>query len=208
MDERVSLRAHFERYPASIKGAFVLRAADGVPHQVEFTSGRCIELSGGEGRDLGLRDAVVDAAPNLDLFVPFEFPSVELASGWYRLECDVVIDGTPSSVQPGSAFVVAWPRGTTRRGRVDVDAPVDAGTQKVQLLTLDLAADSLRLSYGAPEPVSVRLSADGRPLAMIEEEHDAEVGRGSVVAYPAMRDEGSVTVRLRGAHDTVEIPLP
>jgi hypothetical protein len=208
VDERVSFRAHFERYPASVKGAFVLRAADGVPHQVVFTSSRCDELSGAEGRELGLRDVFVDAAPNLDLFVPFEFPSIELASGWYRLECEVLIDGTPESVRPGAPFVVPWPRGSTRRGRIDIDAPVDAGTQKVQLVALELAADSVRLTYEAPEPVTVRPSTEGRALAVIEQEHDAETGRGLVVAYPVMRDEGSLTVRLHGAHEPFEIPLP
>jgi hypothetical protein len=208
MDERVSFRAHFERYPVSIKGAFVLRAADGIPHQVLFTRARCVELSGGEGRDLGLRDVVVDAAPNLDLFVPFEFPSVELTSGWYRLECDVLIDGTPSSERPGAPFVVSWPRGATRRGRVEVDVPVDAGTQKVRLVSLELGADSSRLTYEAPEPVSGRLLAGGRPLAVIEAEHDQQTGRGHLVSYPVMREEASVALQLRGAHEPIEIRLP
>lgn len=208
MDDRVSFRAHFERYPVTVKGAFVLRAADGDPHQVVFRSGECVELSGAEGRSLGLEDVVVDVAPNLDLFVPFEFPSTELASGWYRLECRALVDGTPSGDFLGERFVVGWPRAAVRRGRVDVGRPIDTGAAKAVVLDVECGSDSIRLTYESPEPIALRLDADGRELTIIDDEHDAEAGRGSVVGYPALRDDRELVIRPLGSTDELRIPLP
>ena len=33
-NDAVSVRAAYERFPVSVKGAFLLRGADGLPHQV------------------------------------------------------------------------------------------------------------------------------------------------------------------------------
>ena len=173
MDDRVTFRAHFDRYPVTMKGAFVLRAADGIPHQVVFEHGRCAELSGGEGRALGVGGAGGDVGPNHDLFVPFEFPSTDLVSGWYRLECEVLVDGTPSAVAPGDPFVVPWPGASVRRGHVEVGRPIDAGAAKAVVAAVDCGPDSTRVTYGSPEPVALRLAAafpdlislkPGRPL--------------------------------------------
>ena len=87
--ERVSIRASFERFPATVKGAFVLRGADRNPHQVRIDAARVREISGRGALPIGLDPVTLDVAPNLDLFVPFEFAITELAAGWYGLECDV-----------------------------------------------------------------------------------------------------------------------
>lgn len=208
MDERVTFRAHFERYPVSMKGAFVLRAADGIPHQVVFERGRCVELASGEGRPLGVDGAVVDVAPNLDLFVPFEFPSTDLASGWYRLECDVLVDGTPAEASPGEPFVVGWPRSSVRRGRVEVDRPIDTGPTKAEITAVDCGPDTTRVTYEAPQPIVLRLAADARDLAIVGQDHDPEAGTGSITAYPALRDEAELVIRSRSSQDELRIPLP
>ena len=57
----------------------------------------------------------LEVAPTRDLFVLFEFPVVELPSGWYAIECRIAIDGSPETVRPGSRFAIPWPRGATRR---------------------------------------------------------------------------------------------
>lgn len=208
MDDRVTFRAHFDRYPVTMKGAFVLRAADGIPHQVVFEHGRCAELSGGEGRALGVDGAVVDVAPNLDLFVPFEFPSTDLVSGWYRLECEVLVDGTPSAVAPGDPFVVPWPRASVRRGHVEVGRPIDAGAAKAVVAAVDCGPDSTRVTYGSPEPVALRLAADDRELSTVAHEHDPEEGTGTLTAYPAFRDERQLVIGARGSTDELRVPLP
>lgn len=208
MDERVTFRAHFERYPVSMKGAFVLRAADGIPHQVVFERGRCVELASGLGRPLGVEGAVVDVAPNLDLFVPFEFPSTDLASGWYRLECEVLVDGTPSETSAGEPFVVAWPRASVRRGRVEVGRPIDAGSTKAEITAIECGPDTTRVTYEASQPIALRMAADGRDLAIVTQDHDVEAGSGSITAYPALRDEGELVIRPRGSEDELRVPLP
>jgi hypothetical protein len=206
--DRVAFRAHFERYPASIKGAFVLRAADGDPHQVAFRDARVAEMAGADPHPLGLDQLVLDVAPNLDLFVPFEFPATELPPGWYRLECDVLVDGTPETVRPGPRFAVAWPRATTRRGTVGIGKAVAVGGGKVRLGQLECVGDSVRLTYESPEPASLRLSADGHALAALEHEHDPETGQGRVTTYPVMRSQERLTVEIKGAAAAVEVRLP
>jgi hypothetical protein len=206
-DERVSFRAHFDRYPVSVKGAFVLRAADGVPHQVAFREARCLELAGGGAVHAGLRDVIQDVAPNKDLFVPFEVPSADLPPGWYQFECDVTIDGTPSVVRAGERFCVAWPRAATRRGAIAVGVAVAAGGGKVRVAQVDCAADSARLTYEASEPHSVRLGVDGHPLAVLDHEHDAETGQGRLIAYPLLRSHEVLTIDVRGADSVIEVPL-
>jgi hypothetical protein len=195
---KVWIRAHYERFPATVKGAFVLRGADRDPHQVVIRHAKIVEASGAGERPIDLPPAVIDVAPKLDFFVPFEFPITELGAGWYGLECAVEIDGSPSVERPGKRFSVAWPRATTRRGSVPVErAMAPPSGPKVQLEQLDLYADSARLQFWAEEPVDVRLFADAEGLTALEEEFDAETGKGRLTVYPVLRSQGSVRVEVR-----------
>ena len=80
MDGRVSIRAHFERFPATLKGAFVLRGDDADPHQVRIEAARVAELARGAGQPMGVETVTLDVAPHLDLFVPFEVPLLDLGT--------------------------------------------------------------------------------------------------------------------------------
>jgi hypothetical protein len=207
-EDLVAFRAHFERFPASVKGAFVLRAADGDPHQVRIEAARVREVVGSTGREIGVEPVTLDVAPNLDTFVPFEFPLTELTAGWYVLECGVAIDGTPATVRPGARFPVPWPRATVRRGAVVVKKTTQVqGGPKVRVEQLEGAGDSVTLRYVAPESVDVRLSADGARLPVLESAFDPDAGTGTVLAYPLLRSQGSVTIEIRGA-PPLEVPLP
>ena len=66
-----------------------MRGADGNPHQVRLDDARAVELAGRGPVSMGMPAATLEVAPNRDLFVPFEFPVVELTSGWYAIELDV-----------------------------------------------------------------------------------------------------------------------
>src|SRR5437016_4429997 len=68
---QISIRAHFERFPATIKGAFVVGCADRDPHQVVMKGARVVEVGIGEGRSIGLQPVTLQAAPKSDLFVRF-----------------------------------------------------------------------------------------------------------------------------------------
>jgi hypothetical protein len=211
MDERVSIRAHFERFPATIKGAFVLRGADRDPHQVRIDAARVREVSGRGGLPIDMDVVTLDVAPKLDLFVPFEFAITELKAGWYGLECEVVIDGTLVNVRPPKRFAVPWPRGSIRRGNVRVDrtVQVDEGP-KVRVEQVECGGDSIRVSYSVVpvEPVVIRLSGDGTPVPILETELNEEDGRGRVTAYPLMRTQSQLEIYVKGAPAPLDVRLP
>jgi hypothetical protein len=195
---KVWIRASYERFPATIKGAFVFRGADRDPHQVVIREARVLEAAGGGDRTIDLPPAVIDVAPRLDFFVPFEFPITDLSAGWYGLECHVDIDGKPVVERPGKRFSVAWPRATTRRGSVPIArALAPEGGPKVQLDQLDMVADSARLQFWAEEPVDLRVLADGEILTLLEEEFDPETGKGRITVYPVMRAHAGIHVEVR-----------
>jgi hypothetical protein len=201
--ERVSFRAAYERFPASVKGAFVLRGADGMPHQVRIERARAAECAGRDEHGIGVEPSVLEVAPTLDLFVPFELPTVDLGAGWYQLECEVVIDGTPAVVRPGNRFAIPWSRSAVRRGTVQIGKKVG----EVTLEQLDCAGDSIRLSYAAAREPHLKLTVDGVPHQVLEVDHDEGSGRGQIVAYPTLRGQERLSIDARGAA-TVEIALP
>ncbi|GIU97088.1 MAG: hypothetical protein KatS3mg013_0891 [Actinomycetota bacterium] len=202
-DERVAIRAHVERFPLSLKGAFVLRGADGDPHQVRFESATLLDLGSREARPIDLGPLVVDVAPTLDLFVPFEIPIAELEPGWYRVECVAVVDGGRPSAYAAERFAMPWPRTAVRRGSVAIDRAVG----RVRLTTIECAADHLRIGYEAASAPSVRLAVDREPHPILEVGHDPEAGSGWIVAYPVLRRHGRISVELRG-HRPVVVELP
>jgi hypothetical protein len=207
-DERVSIRAHYERFPATIKGALVLRVADRDPHQVQILSATIAELAGRDHHPIGVGSMTLDVAPKLDLFVPFEFPVTELGPGWYGFTCEVTIDGDAAVVRPGDPFPVAWPRATVRRGAVTVAKTVDAGGEKVRLEQVDCSGDSIKVIYVADRAAPLKLTADGAPVAVIDEEFDEEAGRGRVTAYPLLKTQSSLAIQVRGAASAIEVKLP
>jgi hypothetical protein len=211
MNERVSIQAHFERFPATVKGAFVLKAADRDPHQVRIDAARVREMSGLGAFPIGLEPVTLDVAPNLDLFVPFEFAITELASGWYDLECDVAIDGDRENVRPPKRFAVPWPRATVRRGSLKVDktARVEGGP-KVHVEQVECGGETIRVAYSVSpaEEVTIRLAADDDPLTILESEFDQETGSGRVTAYPVMRTQSRLTIDVHGLPAPIELRLP
>lgn len=208
MDGRVSIRAHFERFPATIKGAFVLRGDDADPHQVRIDAARVAELAGRAGQPMGVEAVTLDVAPHLDLFVPFEVPLLDLAPGWYRLELDVTVDGDAGVVHPGDRFVVAWPRGSMRRGSASVGRAIEAGATTVTILQVDCAPDGVRVSYEAPAQLGLSIAADDVMLPLVDEGFDEETRRGTVMTYPAAKSQMRLAITARGVDRPIEIDLP
>ena len=203
MDDRVAIRAKFERFPAAIKGAFLLRGADGLPHQVGLAQVRAAELAGGESRPVGVESVVLDVSPTQETFVPFEISTIDMPSGWYRLECDVVVDGEARSIRPGDRFSMPWPRAAVRRGTVTIGSKVAA----VSIETLECMGDSIRIAFAADTLPRISVDVDGRPHAVLEVEFDDAAGRGRVIAYPVLRADQRLSIDL-GAGTTVEVSLP
>ena len=158
-----------------------------------------------------MEPVTLDVAPNLDLFVPFEFAITELSAGWYDLECDVAIDGDRENVRPPKRFAVPWPRATVRRGNLKVDktARIEGGP-KVHVGQVDCGGDSVRVSYtvSPAEEVTIRLAADDAPLLILESEFDQETGSGRVTAYPVMRTQSRLTIDVLGVATPIELHLP
>ncbi len=203
MDDLVAIRARFERFPAAVKGAFLLRGADGLPHQVRLEGARAAELSGGVPQAVGVETAVLEVSPTQETFVPFEIATMDMPAGWYQLECDVVVDGEPTRALPGDRFAMPWPRAAVRRGTVTIGKKVSA----VALETLECLGDTTRVSFAADAKPSISLSVDGRKHPILEVGFDEEAGRGQAIAYPVLRAQQRLVVELKG-EPPIEIPLP
>jgi hypothetical protein len=211
--EPISVRARFERFPATVKGAFILRGEDADPHQVEFHRAAVVGIGLGSAHPMPMPPATLDVAPHRDVFVPFEMGVAELDPGWYTMTCDLEVDGSARTYDGGRRFAVAWPRASVRRGVVKVQRAVGVGDAKVLVEQLDCAGDSVKvhLRVDPPGPVSARLWADGGRLEVLDTEVDEATGRGKVVAYPVMREHGVLRIELhgraRGAEGSLEVPL-
>ena len=195
--EDVSVRARFERFPATVKGAFVVRGEGADPHQVAFREARVVSVAGRSGFAIPMKPALIDVPPHQDMFLPFEFSVAELEPGWYSLECDVDVDGSPRSVEGGRRFAVQWPRATVRRGSVVIGRKASLGSMTVKLEQIDCSADHCLLRYEVkpPEPVVLKLSADGERMAELESDFDDATGRGSLRVYPLLRVHGALRIQ-------------
>ena len=213
MDAPISVRARFERFPATVKGAFIFRGEDPDPHQVVLSEARVSGVGGGSS-PLPMSPVTLDVVPHRDVFVPFEFPVTELDPGWYTLVCDVEVDGTPSTYDGGNRFAVAWPRATVRRGPVKVGERVRLGDGRVHVEQVDCSGDSIRIALAVepPSEITVKLNADGRRLEVLEVEIDEDTGKGRVIAYPLLRADEVLRITLkgrgRGADGSIDVPLP
>jgi hypothetical protein len=208
MDGEISIRAHYERFPATIKGAVVLRGEGRDPRQVRIEDARVIEVSGGGSQSIAMEPVTLEVAPHLDLFVPFEVPLTDLGAGWYSLECDVVIDGVPDVVHPGDRFPVAWPRATVRRGPVPVGKSLDVSGDTVAIDQIDCAGDSIKIGFTATKAPTLKLTADGATVPVLDTQFDEATGRGKIVGYPLMRTQRALSIDASGAKRPLEVTLP
>lgn len=209
----ISLRARFERFPATVKGAFVVRGEDANPHQVSVLESRVVSVAGSVSVPLPVKPAILDCPPHQDMFLPFEFPITELEPGWYGLECDLLVDAAPRTVDGGRRFVVQWPRATVRRGTVKIGVDMALGDLRVALEQVDCATDHALLHFQVvpPAPVALRMTADGSPLVQLDLELDEETGRGALRTYPILRSHMSLHIAARGRGKTEaeeELRLP
>ena len=208
---RVSVRSHFERFPATVKGAFVVRGEDPNPHQVVIRGARAVSADGETAVGLDLAPVILDAPPHTDLFVPFELSVSDFPPGWYGLECDTDVDGVAATFAPTRHFVVPWPRGTVRRGAVKVRQTLEAGSRRVDIDSLECTGDSIVLHLVAQpaEPPPLRLAASGKQLPVVAAKVDEQTGRGTVSAYPLLRTDSELSISLAGARaEALDVRLP
>ncbi|MFN2544822.1 MAG: hypothetical protein ABR600_09690 [Actinomycetota bacterium] len=197
----VSLRARFERFPATVKGAFVVRGEDSYPHQVVFLRARVVRVPGPAGPEVPVSGVTLDVPPHRDVFVPFEFPVAELEPGWYGLEADVEIDGAPRMMPGGKRFCVPWPRGTVRSASLRVDRTVEVSGAKVSIERCQSGADglSLRFVVRPPQEVTIRLFADGSTIDLVEQEVEPSSGKGIARGYPLLKSHRALRIDVGGS---------
>ena len=229
----VQVRTRFERFPAAIKGAFVMRGADGNPHAVRVDWARVARFPSGPATPFPAEERVLDANPIRDLFVPFEAPVLDLDPGWYVIESSVQVDGARSWVFTSRPFSIPWPRGDIRRGTITLGKAVAAGDQRFGLERVELNAtwsaviwkpirrgttDAVGEASGGAERSDAAglLFADGEELEVVPED---AVGipqlRSAVerrtVSYPVRRSFRSLAVVMRLASgeesDRISVPL-
>jgi hypothetical protein len=213
----ISLRARFERFPATVKGAFVLRGEDADPHQVAVRAGRLVRLPGGPVRDLPLGAITLDAPPHQDVFVPFEASILDLEPGWYGFEVDLEVDGSPSAYPGDRRFSIPWPRGSVRTGAIRVERDVEVGEATVHVDRIQCTSDAVtvRARVAPPVPVGVALRADGQPVHVIGLVLDETTGDLTVSAYPVLRRHERLRVEFQAgrgrpasARGQLELDLP
>jgi len=216
VSEDIALRAHFERFPATVKGAFVVRTEGRDPHQVAFHEARVVRVPGPYAREIHIDRATLDVPPGRDLFVPFEFPISDLEPGWYGLEADVDVDGAPRTMPGGKRFCVPWPRSAVRAAsvRVDKSVKVEGSTVTVERCQSGTDGATVKFTVSPPQEVTVRLFAGDRRLDVVEQEMEEASGKGTVRAYPLLRSHTSLRVEVagpgkargKGADITVDLP--
>jgi hypothetical protein len=195
----ISVRTRFERFPATVKGAFVIRGEDSDPHQVVVRTGHVVRLPGSSGRPLPLTAVTVDVPPHRDVFVPFEFATSDLDPGWYAFEIELDVDGSPRRMAGDRRFAIAWPRGTVRTGTIKVERATRLGKARVVVDRLQLTADAttIRFSVRPPEPVTVRLDAGRSRVDILSVEVDEETGEASATAYPLRRSDRTLRIEFQ-----------
>jgi len=232
----VEVRTRFERFPASIKGAFVLRGADGNPHSVRLDSAGVVRIPSGPRKPIPLEDRLLDVAPSRDLFVPFEVAVSELEPSWYVIESSVQVDGGRSWRFAGRPFTVPWLRSDLRRGTIRVGRPVVVGSKRFLVDRLELGPDSASVIWradlgkrrkeavpaegGPGEQASEALIVvDGTVLELLppnvagtRSEFRLSPGERRSISYPLHRSAREVAVRVRVSareqSDPVDVRLP
>jgi hypothetical protein len=229
----IEVRTRFERFPAAIKGALVMRGADGNPHVVRVEWARVARFPSGPASPFPAEERILDANPIRDLFVPFEAPVLDLQPGWYVIESSIQVDGARSWVFASRPFSIPWPRSEIRRGTIPLGKGVAAGDQRFGLERVELNSNwsaviwkpvrGGRTGKGgpdrdepqeAPEAAGI-LVADGEELELVPDE---AVGipqlRSAVerrtVSYPVRRSSESLAVlmRLPSGEESDRVPVP
>jgi hypothetical protein len=230
----VEVQTRYERFPASLKGAFVMRGADGNPHAVQIESAQVARIPSGPGKPFVVEAGIVDVAPSRDLFVPFEAPVSEIEPGWYVVESRVKVDAGRTFIFASRPFTVPWPRNDVRRGAIAVEQTIRAGKTKVRIDRVEMGGDAAAVVWwpedrgtgpstgsGTPSPagesapdVEAILIADGRPLDVLPEQA-GRAGRGDVrsrgehrtLSYPVPRSTRSLAVAVRVASRKLSEPV-
>ena len=94
-EQPISVDVVFERFPASVRGAVVVRALDSQPHQIQLDSAEVVEAErqSRSVSQVSAEQATIDVAPHGEVLIPFDIPFAGLPPGSYCVVAEVVVDG-------------------------------------------------------------------------------------------------------------------
>lgn len=94
-DHPISVDVVFDRFPASVRGAVVVRGRDSEPHQVRLAGVDVVRPDALDRRVAAVEmdPATVDIAPHREVLIPFDIPFPGLDPGAYCIMAEVVVDG-------------------------------------------------------------------------------------------------------------------
>lgn len=205
----VSIGIVFERFPASVRGAVVVRGTDRDPHQIRLAEADVVEAHapGRAVARIAVDPVTVDVAPRGEVLIPFDVPLAGLPPGWYAVAAEVIVDGQSRVRGPedGKRFLVPWPAHEVRRGRIEVGVriPVPGASEpRVDLLEChaDRAVIRWRHAPGPPQeppPVGeLRVSAGSRRLPVLEASYEAATGSRATVVHPILKRHQQLSFEL------------
>jgi len=200
--EPIRVQTRFERYPASIKGAFVMAGADGNPHGVKIERAEVVRVPGGPAKPVPVEERAMDVAPARDLFVPFEVGVTELEPGWYRLVSAVRVDAAQVWDFQSRPFTIPWPRNDVRRGSLPVDKTITVDRVSFLVERVELGSDASVVVWRkkSPKASDAGEGAEGEAIVLAD---GAELPLVPVV--PGTR---AFEPRLPGERRTVSYPVP
>lgn len=232
-EDPVSVGVVFERFPASVRGAIVVRGADPDPHQVSLTRADVVELRSPNrpARPVALETVTVELAPRDEVLLPFDIPFAGLDPGWYGVVAEVAVDGQRRVRGPTAAeakrFLVAWPGQLVRKGTVVVDSTIAIpGTPGAVVDRVECRGDRAVIRWHhepSDDPEfrqfgELRVLADGKPLPLIESSYQPAAGTRSTVVYPVLKANQALVLEIdrRFSPDghtdrgrwSLELPLP
>ena len=95
-EQPVSVGVVFERFPASVRGAVVVRGLDSQPHQIHLDSAEVVEAERIDRHVswVSAENATLDVAPHGEVLIPFDIPFASLPPGSYCVVAEVLVDGS------------------------------------------------------------------------------------------------------------------
>jgi hypothetical protein len=205
----VAVDVVYERFPASIRGAVVVRGRDPEPHQIRLEELAVVEPHG-SGRvvhEVPTGGVTVDVVPRGEILIPFDVPFSELQPGWFAVSAEVVVDGQRKFRGPEESkrFLVPWPPEDLRKGVVDADVTIEVpGSKGAVIERLECKSDRAVVRWrhaptpepGVPEFGELRVFAGSRRLPPLDSSHDVSTGARATVVHPVLKRHRQLTFEL------------
>lgn len=211
-DRPISVDTVFDRFPASVRGAVVVRAVDREPHQIRLVAAEVVpahDLARGV-QEVAAERATVDVAPHREVLIPFDVPFAGLDPGWYCVVAEVEVDGGSRLRGPengGKRFVVPWPSAEVRRA--DLRPNLELGGAVIERVELKADRTAVRWRPPADAPgASLRLRLGSRRLPVVDVTD--ERGVRTTVAHPVPKQAPHLDLEVTagGGRAAATLDLP